>query len=243
VKPIANHIKIYNDLFILYGQNLTLKSHANHGIKLILCEEEVALIHERKQHRALGLVVKSDLTHHIKANDRIGITIFLDPETEIGHLLKMLFRKNKIIKLENNVSVSLFKYFNHVVHNHSLESDIINHLQLTFGHAITGYRKIDSRIERVIAQIINEQSESTQFVDLLKLSSLSASRLLHLFKKEVGIPIRRYILWCKTKRALTVIASGTTIKKAASIAGFTDAAHFNRSFLSMFGNSPSNLVK
>jgi AraC-like DNA-binding protein len=45
------------------------------------------------------------------------------------------------------------------------------------------------------------------------------------------------------KRALAAIASGANIKKAASIAGFTDAAHFNRTFLSMFGDSPSNLLK
>jgi AraC-like DNA-binding protein len=208
-----------------------------------LCEEEIALVHDHKQHRAHGLIVKSDLTHHVKANDHIGITIFLNPETEIGHHLKVLFRKSKVIKLENNLSSHLFEYFSHVVHNHSSESDIVSYLQRTLGHPSTSYRKIDPRIEIIISQIINEQSANTRFNDLLNLSSLSESRLLHLFKEEVGIPIRRYILWCKTKRALAAIASGNTIKKAASIAGFTDAAHFNRSFLSMFGNSPSNLLK
>lgn len=243
MKQSSNHIKIYNDLFILSGQNLGLKSHVNHGIKVILCEEEVALVHDRKLHRARGLIVKSNLTHHIKANDQIGITIFVDPETEIGHLLKVLFRKNKVVKLENNLSSSLFEYFNHVVHNHSSESDIITSLQRALGQTTTAYRKLDPRIELIVSLISREQSESIQFNDLLKLSSLSASRLIHLFKKEVGIPIRRYILWCKTKRALAAIASATTIKEAASTAGFTDAAHFNRSFLSMFGNSPSNLLK
>jgi AraC-like DNA-binding protein len=242
VKKSSNHIKIYNDLFILSGQNLGLKSHANHGIKIILCDKELAVVHDRKLHRSHGLILKSDLTHHIKANDDIATTIFLDPETQIGHLLKVLFRKNKVIKLEQNFSASLCEFFNHVVHNHSSESDIISHLQRTFGQAATTYRTIDSRIELIISQI-NEKGESIQFTELLQLSSLSSSRLIHLFKKEVGIPIRRYILWCKTKRALAAIASGTTIKAAASMAGFTDAAHFNKSFLSMFGNSPSNLLK
>lgn len=243
MKKSSNHIKIYNDLFILSGQNLGLKSHANHGIKIILCDKELAVVHDRKLHRSHGLILKSDLTHRIKANDDIATTIFLDPETQIGHLLKVLFRKNKVIKLEQNLSATLFEFFNHVVHNHSSESDIISHLQRTFGQAATAYRKIDPRIELIISQISQEQSEGIQFNDLLKLNSISASRLIHLFKKEIGIPIRRYILWCKTKRALAAIASGTTIKKAASASGFTDAAHFNRSFLSMFGNSPSNLLK
>ena len=232
----------FNDLFILYGQNLTLKSHANHGIKIILCEEEVTLVHDRKRYHAHGLILKSDITHYIKANEQIGITIFINPETEIGHHLNLWFRKNKIVKVESNLSTSLFEFFNHVVHNHSSESDIILHLQRTFDQG-TPSRKLDPRIELIISEISQTQSANIQFNDLLKLNSLSASRLIHLFKKEVGIPIRRYILWCKTKRALAAIASGTTIKKAASIAGFTDAAHFNRSFLSMFGNSPSNLLR
>lgn len=243
MKQSSNKFKIYNDLFILSGRNFGLKPHANHGIKIILCDKEFSVVHDRKQHRSHGLVLKSDLTHHIKANEEIGITIFLDPETEIGYLLKVLFRKTNVIKLENNLSATLFEFFNHVVHNHRSESDIINYLQREIVQTTTAYQKLDPRIESIISQISQEQNGNTQFTDLLALSSLSASRLIHLFKKEVGIPIRRYILWCKTKKALAAIASGTTIKKAADIAGFTDAAHLNRAFLSMFGNSPSNLLK
>lgn len=201
------------------------------------------MVHDRKLHRSHGLILKSDLTHHIKANDNIATTIFLDPESEIGQILKVLFRKNKVIKLEKTLSATLYEFFNHVVHNHPSESDIISYLQTALGQTKTAYRKLDPRIELIISQITQDQNENTQFYELLELSSLSASRLIHLFKKEIGIPIRRYVLWCKAKRAMAAIASGTTIKKAASIAGFTDAAHFNKTFLSMFGNSPSNLLK
>ena len=243
MKKKTNHIKIYKDLFILYGQSLTLKSHANHCIKIILCEEEITVVHDRKQYRSHGLILKSDLTHHVKANDHIGITIFLDPETDIGHFLNMLLRKNRVIKLDNTLAAKLFEFFTDVVENHTTESEIVDRLQHTLSQSTTVYRTLDPRIEQIISHINHGQSDTVQFTELLNLSSLSPSRLIHLFKKEIGIPIRRYILWCKTKKALAAIASGTTIKKAAIIGGFTDAAHFNRSFLSMFGNSPSNLLK
>lgn len=243
MKGNLNHIKIYNDLFIFYGPNLTIKSNANHAIKIILCDDEITAVHDRKQYKAHGLILKSDLTHHIKANDYLGITIFLDPETEIGNFLHILFRKNKVIKLDNSLTITLFEFFTDVVENHTSQSEIVDYLQRALGQPITAYRKLDPRIEQIISHINSGQSKNIQFSELLQLSSLSSSRLIHLFKKEVGIPIRRYILWYKTKKALAAIASGTTIKHAANIAGFTDAAHFNRSFLSMFGNSPSNLLK
>lgn len=243
LKRNSNHIEIYNDLFILYGENLTIKSHANHGIKIILCDGEITAVHDRKPYKAYGLILKSDLTHYIKANDHVGITIFLDPEKEVGHFLKLLFRKNKVIKLDNTLTTALFEFFTDVVENHTSESEVVDYLQRALGKPITPHRKLDPRIEQIISHINSGQSNSIQFSEILQLSSLSSSRLIHLFKKEVGIPIRRYILWYKTKKALAAIASGTTIKQAASIAGFTDAAHFNRSFRSMFGNSPSNVLK
>ncbi len=243
VKKNLNYIKLYNELFILYGQNLTLKSHANHGIKLILCAEEVTVVHDRRLYKSKGLILKSDLTLWIKPNHHIGISIFIDPETEIGQVIGVLFKTNKIIKIDGALTATLFEFFHNVIENHATEADIKKYLQHVFGQSITSYRKLDTRIELVISHIIQAQSTPVQFNALLELSSLSASRLIHLFKKEVGIPMRRYILWCKMKRALAAIASGANIKKAASIAGFTDAAHFNRTFLSMFGNSPSNLLK
>lgn len=68
---------------------------------------------------------------------------------------------------------------------------------------------------------------------------VSPTRLTHVFTKEVGVPFRRFVLWTRIKRAVTEVRSGVDLTRAAIAAGFTDAAHFSRTFRAMFGLSPS----
>jgi AraC-like DNA-binding protein len=51
------------------------------------------------------------------------------------------------------------------------------------------------------------------------------------------------MLWCRTTKAIAALTVGASIKQSAKIAGFTDAAHLNRTFVSMYGITPSLMLK
>ena len=72
---------------------------------------------------------------------------------------------------------------------------------------------------------------------------LSPSRFAHLFKQQVGLPFRRYMLWRKLARAVLVIGRERTIAAAAHAADFADAAHLTRTFYQMFGLPPSVIMR
>jgi AraC-like DNA-binding protein len=72
---------------------------------------------------------------------------------------------------------------------------------------------------------------------------LSPSRLAHLFKDEVGVPIRRYVLWMKMRRALDLAIAGDSLTTAALSAGFADSAHLSRTVRSMMGIAPEFLFR
>ena len=72
---------------------------------------------------------------------------------------------------------------------------------------------------------------------------LSESRLAHLFKENIGIPIRRYLLWSRLAKAVAYIFNGETFTSAAHSAGFADAAHFSRTFKQMFGLNLREIFK
>ncbi len=59
----------------------------------------------------------------------------------------------------------------------------------------------------------------------------------------MGIPIRRYVLWERLLLAIQQLTGGVTLTEAAHWAGFSDSAHFSRTFTRMFGLSPSLLTK
>ena len=67
------------------------------------------------------------------------------------------------------------------------------------------------------------------------MACLSESRFSHLFTKETGLPFRTYVLWRRLMQAVERRAAGATLTEAAHQAGFSDSAHFSRTFLRMFG--------
>jgi AraC family transcriptional regulator len=102
---------------------------------------------------------------------------------------------------------------------------------------------IDARIQVVVEQIKNAHRGDTGVVihQLATHVYLSPSRLRHLFRKQVGISIQQYLLWQKLMTALAVSLRGASLTEAAHEAGFSDSAHFSRTFRQMFGIKPSEI--
>lgn len=102
-----------------------------------------------------------------------------------------------------------------------------------------GRSQISSVTRRAIARIERGLDGVPRVADVARSLSLSTSRLTHLFSSEVGIPFRRFVLWTRIKRAVASYQAGNDLTAAAIAAGFSDAAHFSRTFRSMLGLSPS----
>lgn len=73
--------------------------------------------------------------------------------------------------------------------------------------------------------------------------SLSPSRLEHLFRAEMGLPMRRYLLWLRLRDGIVSLASGASITEAAHAAGFADGPHFSRTFRRMLGFTPFRALR
>lgn len=101
----------------------------------------------------------------------------------------------------------------------------------------------DSRVETVVARIKRTTRENLSVDELAEAVGLSASRLLSLFKQQVGIPIRRYRLWRRLHQATCLLAEGCSLTEAAMGAGFADSSHFSRTFLDMLGFQPSAMTR
>ena len=109
-------------------------------------------------------------------------------------------------------------------------------LQL-LGLGDTGDSELDERIIAVINHIDELESKRIAAGVLAEKISLSESRLLHLFKSELHITIRSYLLWSRLYEGAKLVANGSSITDAAHSSGFTDSAHFARVFRKMFGTT------
>ncbi len=100
---------------------------------------------------------------------------------------------------------------------------------------------LDGRIQRVIRLMKEDLTRSYSMNELAESINLSPTRLVHLFKEEVGVPIRRFRQWHRMRVVAALIADGDTLTDAALGAGFADSSHFSRAFRNMFGITPSSV--
>lgn len=101
----------------------------------------------------------------------------------------------------------------------------------------------DPRVQRIIERLQKAPDENRSLGALAEEVQLSESRLSHLFRAQVGLPLRSYRLWLRMRRAALHLAAGHDATEAAHLAGFSDSAHLSRTCLRMFGLSPSRLPR
>lgn len=85
--------------------------------------------------------------------------------------------------------------------------------------------------------------ERVRLAEAAGVARLSESRLSHLFRAELGLPFRSYVLWLRLMRAAELTTQGLSVTDAAHGAGFADGAHLSRVCRRMFGIPPSEFTR
>ena len=101
----------------------------------------------------------------------------------------------------------------------------------------------DPRIAAALTLLREAPQDYDHLETLAERVHLSPSRFAHLFKDEVGVPVRRYVLWLKMRRALDHAIAGDSLTSAAISAGFADSAHLSRTVRAMMGVAPEFLFR
>lgn len=172
-------------------------------------------------------VIDSNVKHKINSEDGVFRILMIE-----SHNLKLSdFLESKLIVFENGFFVrTVFnqgKALMKELKNLALDNDLKT--------------PTDSRILQCIKFIEENELEYKNLI--LKLTSLvylSNSRLSHLFKEQIGVSIKKYLVWNKLKRAINLyLEQGTNLTDASFMSGFFDQAHLSNSFKSILGLSPS----
>jgi AraC-like DNA-binding protein len=100
----------------------------------------------------------------------------------------------------------------------------------------------DGRIALAVDNLLGAPELEADTATLAAQSGLSVSRFQHLFKVTTGVPVRRFRLWARMRRAIAMAVAGATITHAALEAGFSSPAHFSAAFRDMFGMAPTQLL-
>lgn len=98
------------------------------------------------------------------------------------------------------------------------------------------HEPMDERIAEALEYIDELETKRVAAGELAEQIALSESRFLHLFKEEMQMTVRKYLMWRRViDAAIMVVAGEASITEAAHSTGFTDSAHFARVFKQIFG--------
>jgi AraC family transcriptional regulator len=102
---------------------------------------------------------------------------------------------------------------------------------------------IDPRTEAALSILKRAPGKKLGIVELARMANISESRMQHLFKRDTGISVKRYLLWKRLIDGILILLEGKDITYASYEAGFFDPAHFSRTFKEMFGLKPFEVFK
>ncbi|NMO20374.1 helix-turn-helix transcriptional regulator [Pyxidicoccus fallax] len=100
----------------------------------------------------------------------------------------------------------------------------------------------DARVEEVAALISNQPDALWRLPALAARTGVSASRLQHLFRAELGVTPRQLRTWQRLREVCRRFAEGESLTLAAHEAGFVDSAHMSRAFRHLLGIAPSRVL-
>jgi len=234
-----------NCIFTLI-KGLSTEEHCHHAVMIIYgIEEPLEILINDKWEKHDFFIVDKDSSHKIKETNGWVAIILVDPEWEyINHIRNTYLNGQAVKKIQVNNDIDLkIKTKMLIGEKSKSEAEEVFYEVLKPIQKDRHYAPLDDRIGKVIEHIKANDHDDINVKVLASMVFLSESRLQHLFKEQVGIPLKSYILWRKVLSAVSFINEGKSFTDAAHMAGFSDSAHLSRTFKDTFGVSLSEVLK
>jgi AraC-like DNA-binding protein len=234
------------------GEIVDNTPHSHHALQLLLSFGEPFRLHTGGTwHAGRCALIAPDHVHQLEGKELHQILLLIDHEAVAAQDLVSRYLSNKSVMIMDGLSgktdlqklKGVFSSCTRAyscVHASYLAEKVISVLS---GGAKQNSRPMNERVQRALDVIREIDADKVSVGEIAGMVHLSESRLIHLFTREVGIPIRRYLLWRRMVQGIQLVLSGRSLTEAAHNAGFADSAHLSRTFRDMFGFTPSEILK
>lgn len=248
-----NKLFFHSHCMLYLGASFDTTFHTHHTVQICIgLQGELDVLGEKGLLvRGQAIVIPSNCIHKLKAENTTIASFFIDVQSRLYQQLNLKNayeygeRTDKITIQKIALSSTLITNLQQRYKAGSNVTDALINLEQLIGeltdhkHAI---KPLDKRISQVIVRLNNHLESQIPMKVLADGINLSQSRLAHLFKAHVGIPIRRYSLWRRVRFAMEVAINMQSLTEGAHCAGFSDSAHLSRIVKKMYGVSPSAIL-
>ncbi len=228
-----------NGILLIYGKTIDTQIHKHNAIQIIwpsvnnACQINASPLDN-------AIIISAETEHQLMMQR--GWIILVEPQSQCGE---------QLLTYLNTASTSIIHGLNaHQSSDLSMTSKPTDVLDIVFNaltintkttHLNQRYVAKDKRIAHLQTQLDQcfkgtcIKPEKWSAADVANQLALSESRFLHLFKQEMKIAWRPYLLWRRLLCAVSSMHIGQSATDAAYQSGFADSAHLSRTFKAMFG--------
>ncbi|MGF1681957.1 helix-turn-helix transcriptional regulator [Photobacterium minamisatsumaniensis] len=234
---MKSNVWIKAGIVIIYGSSIDAAPHRHHAIQLAWSRNGFSCKLDKNE-ISTPVIIDSNVEHQLQIDE--GWILLVEPTSELGIALskKLVGQPSKVLIAPS----SNFELTEHTDDLTVLLSPLFEALDLSNHYPLINKSQImDHRIKKLLHELNHcldgncLKPTNWRASDVAQKLSLSESRFLHLFSKELGIPWRPYLLWCRMICAVRAILNGEPATDAAHMAGFSDSAHLSRTFRKTFG--------
>ncbi|MFI5914743.1 helix-turn-helix domain-containing protein [Dactylosporangium sp. NPDC051541] len=179
----------------------------------IAARGDVAVSGDGAEHRGAAIVVAPMVAHRLLAAADV-LTFFVEPHSVFADRLRRQYPRGIVLAPE------LRHLGEHDVGPPSLRPSGV----------------LDPRLTRALHTLLERE---LSMPELAASVGLSAPRLRALAREQVGMPLPRWRVWVRLRRAAEALRAGQAPAAAAVAAGFADQAHLTRDMRDMMGLTPA----
>jgi AraC-like DNA-binding protein len=218
--------------------------HRHHAMHLVVALQGEIRVHSpgADEQVTFGMLSAPNCYHGVDTTGAEVLVIFFAPESQPGASLRSAVTGS--MKLLDDETRNWFRSApSHAELTQPAGQAWLVEMVARLGGEHTTPRVMDRRVLRALQfarEALPEQESSLK--ELALQVGLSPSRLMHIFTRSTGLPLRPYLRWLKLQKAVISIATGSSITQAALDAGFADSAHLSRVFREGFGMRPTDLA-
>jgi transcriptional regulator GlxA family with amidase domain len=240
-------LHVWPDHAVYLAANLDADTHAHHAAQISLALQgslEVRVGDPGEWSRVTGVIIAADQPHAVHAANPLA-QLYLEPESQLGRRLMTVLDGVSHRPLPESALRSILPALRRCWQQQLPFRAVQASFELACAALLDARpaASLDPRICAVLARLREHYRRPPPLAELASGVGLSAGRLSHLFREEIGLPIRRYTLWLRVMGAAAALSRGADHVAAALDNGFADASHMSRTFRRMLSLPPGRFPK
>lgn len=230
-----------NITFIGNHVNATKHSHCVLQVFLSL-DDPLQVIVENEQISGKCIIINKNVQHIFSCHNKMRLSILIEPSSCFA---KELIKKinGDFLICDSGIECIQQKATAFIETNNKQQYlDFIQNFADYLGVKRSS-KVLDERISKLLELLQNCNCCDHTIETFAKSVCLSSSRLSHLFREQIGVSLKSYILFHQLEKAFSSILNGTNITDAAMLAGFDSPSHFAATVKKWMGMSVSASIK